>query len=158
MTPEPASAEPIAEATPAEPSAGEPGGGEPSAGEPSAGEPIAAEPGAEPSAGEPPEAAPSPEPPALVSVTLDDLPRRARVRVDDAWVEPEGGVITLPRDGASHSLYVLAPGRRVWRGAHEASADGRYRVRLRPQGGGREGGGESGGGESGGGVFRDLDY
>ncbi len=148
VSPEPASAEPIAEATPAERSAGEPGGGEPGGGEPRAAEPGAAE----PSAGEPAEAAPSPEAPALVSVTLDDLPPRARVRVDDAWVEPEGGVITLPRDGASHSLYVLAPGRRVWRGAHEASADGRYRVRLRPQGGGREGGGESGG------VFRDLDY
>ncbi len=114
-------------------------------------EPPAPEPAPEPA---PVIAEPEPEEPAVVSVTLDDLPPRARVRVDDAWVEPgEGGVVTLPRDGASHALFVLAPGRRAWRGTHEASADGRYRVRLRSlsRGGEHDEAAPSG-------VIRDLDY
>ncbi|HEY8430506.1 MAG TPA: serine/threonine-protein kinase [Sandaracinaceae bacterium] len=112
-----------------------------------------------------PAAAP-PEPPERVTVTLEDLPRGARVRVDDEWVDAEGGIITLPRDGAAHSLLVLAPGQRTWRGTHEASADGRYRVRLRaarPRGRGdrgRDGRGrdERGARDGTSGVFRDLDY
>jgi serine/threonine-protein kinase len=94
---------------------------------------------------------PAPVAPAVVRVTLEGLPSGARVRVDDAWVEPQGGVLELPRDGASRRLVVVASGRE-WRTTHRADADGTYPVRLRRASSGR--GGEPASGD----VFRELDY
>lgn len=66
-----------------------------------------------------------------VTVSLRGLPRRARVRVDGAWVEAERGAIRLPRDGEEHRLLVADHRQRVWRATHRADEDGDYRVRLR---------------------------
>ncbi len=146
-TPAPAAAGPTVEVAPADPTRDPEPAPERAPSEPVAAQETEAPPEGEP-AGQPSEA-------AEVRVMLLELPAGARVRVDDAPVEPSDGALMLPQDGAVHAIVVTA-GRRIWRVSHRADADGTYHVRLRRPSRGREDEGEEP--SSSGGVFRDLDY
>ena len=71
-----------------------------------------------------------PEKAAHVEVVLLDLPDRAVVKADGSSVA--GPLLQFPRDSGTHEITVESPGYVPFKVAHDASADGEYRVAMKP--------------------------
>jgi hypothetical protein len=89
--------------------------------------------------------APAPEPaaqlaseePSTISVQLNNVPKGARVYIDDIPIA--GNPLELARDGKNRVIKVTAPGKAAWQAVHHSSANATFDVFMVPLASGNSG-------------------
>jgi hypothetical protein len=90
-----------------------------------------------PIAAQAPAAQPVREEPTTISVQLNNVPKGARVYIDD--IPAAGNPLELARDGKNRVIKVTAPGKAAWQAVHHASANATFDVFMVPLDSGKSG-------------------